>query len=53
MVSVLRILGDEGGLVAEFPALDAYRARGIARPAFRQALADQLALYADKQGAVA
>lgn len=48
MISVLRITGDEGGPVAEHPALEAYRARGTARPAFRQALADQLALYADK-----
>lgn len=48
MIAVLRILGDDGGLVAETPALDAYRARGIARPAFARALADQLALYADK-----
>jgi glutathione S-transferase len=48
MIAVLRILGDEGGLVADYPTLDAYRARGIARPAFHRALADQLALYADK-----
>lgn len=48
MISVLRILGDEGGPVAEFAALDAYRGRGIARPAFQRALGDQLALYADK-----
>ncbi|URD60021.1 glutathione S-transferase family protein [Sphingomonas sp. KRR8] len=48
MIAVLRIMGDEGGPVAEHPTLDAYRARGIARPPFRQALADQLALYADQ-----
>jgi glutathione S-transferase len=48
MIAVLRILGDEGGPVAEFPNLEAYRARGIARPAFQRALADQLALYTDK-----
>jgi len=48
MIAVLRILGDEGGLIADFPTLDAYRARGVARPAFQRALADQLALYADK-----
>ncbi|UUR07433.1 glutathione S-transferase family protein [Sphingomonas glaciei] len=54
MVSILRILGEEGGPVAAFPTLDAYRARGIARPAFQRALADQLALYADhKKGAAA
>jgi glutathione S-transferase len=48
MIAVLRIVGDEGGLVAEYPALDAYRKRGTARPAFQRALADQLALYASK-----
>ncbi|MCW3797944.1 glutathione S-transferase family protein [Sphingomonas sp. BN140010] len=48
MVSILRIMGDEGGPVANHPALAAYRARGLARPAFQRALADQLALYADK-----
>jgi glutathione S-transferase len=48
MIAVLRILGDEGGPVAEFPNLEAYRDRGLARPAFQRALADQLALYADK-----
>jgi glutathione S-transferase len=48
MIAVLRITGDEGGPVAEHPTLEAYRARGIARPAFRRALADQLALYADR-----
>lgn len=53
MVAVLRIIGDEGGLVAEFANLGAYRARGTARPAFRQALADQLALYDRKEGSAA
>ncbi|GAA4032399.1 glutathione S-transferase family protein [Sphingomonas rosea] len=48
MIAVLRITGDEGGPVAEHPTLDAYRARGIARPALTRALADQLALYTDK-----
>lgn len=48
MVCVLRILDDEGGVISEHPALGAYVARGAARPAFKQALADQLALYADK-----
>jgi glutathione S-transferase len=49
----LLMMGDEGGPVAEHPTLDAYRSRGIARPAFRQALADQLALYADRPKGVA
>ncbi|GAA4007792.1 glutathione S-transferase family protein [Sphingomonas swuensis] len=48
MVAVLRIMGDERGPVAEYPTLDAYRARGLARPAFQRALADQIALYSDK-----
>lgn len=42
MVSVLRILEDDGFLDAH-PNLAAYVARGTARPAFRRALADQLA----------
>lgn len=53
MLSVLRILGDEGGEVADFPALDAYRARGLARPAFARGLADQLAIYNQAQGEAA
>ena len=44
MVSVLRILRHTS-LVAEFPNLDAYVKRGEARPAFKQALADQLASF--------
>jgi len=42
MVSVLRILRD-APLLAEQPALAAYVARGEARPAFRRALAAQMA----------
>lgn len=42
MVSVLRIV-EGAGLLAPYPDLVAYVARGTARPAFRQALADQLA----------
>ncbi|RST29885.1 glutathione S-transferase family protein [Sphingomonas ginkgonis] len=49
MVTVLRILGGEGGLLADYPALDSYRARGSERPAFQRALADQLALYNDQE----
>ena len=42
MVSVLRII-EAPGLLAPYPNLAAYVARGTARPAFRQALADQIA----------
>jgi glutathione S-transferase len=45
MVSVLRILRHTQ-LVAARPALEAYRLRGEARPAFQKALADQLAPFA-------
>jgi glutathione S-transferase len=44
MVTVLRILRHTQ-LVAEHPNLSAYLARSEARPAFRQALADQLAAF--------
>jgi len=42
MVTVLRNL-DHTDILAAFPTLAAYKARGEARPAFRQALADQAA----------
>lgn len=45
MVSVLRILRHTD-LVAARPALEAYRLRGEARPAFQKALADQMAPFA-------
>ena len=48
MVTVLRNLRHTK-LVAEFPNLDAYQARGEARPAFQRALADQLATFAENQ----
>jgi glutathione S-transferase len=48
MVTVLRSL-KHTGLVAEFPNLAAYQARGEARPAFQRALADQLAPFDAKQ----
>lgn len=48
MVTVLRNLRHTD-IVAGFPALAAYQARGEARPAFRQALADQLAGFAAEQ----
>lgn len=44
MVTVLRELVTCGILTA-FPNLDAYRARGEARPAFRKAMADQLRTF--------
>lgn len=50
MACVLRDVPD--AILAEYPALAAYRDRCTARPAFRTALADQLALYATaEQGA--
>lgn len=50
MVTVLRRL-DESGLVEEHPALAAYIARGEARPAYRRAFADQLAVFTGDAGA--
>jgi glutathione S-transferase len=48
MVTELRFLRHTD-LVAKFPNLTAYQQRGEARPAFSQALADQLAVYAENQ----
>lgn len=48
MITVLRFLRHTK-LVAEFPNLAAYLKRGEARPAFKRALADQLATYAANQ----
>ena len=48
LVAVLRQLRTTD-LVARYPNLAALVARGEARPAFRQALADQLAVFADNQ----
>jgi glutathione S-transferase len=48
MVTVLRNLRHTK-LVAEFPNLAAYQARGEARPAFQRALADQLAVFKEHQ----
>ena len=45
MVTVLR-LADRGGLLADLPNLAAFLKRGEARPAFQQALRDQLAVLA-------
>lgn len=44
MVTVLRELVD-CGILRDFPSLDAYRARGEARPAFKKALEDQLRTF--------
>lgn len=44
MCTVLRLL-DGMDLVERFARLSAYRDRCMERPAFRKALADQLALY--------
>ena len=45
MTTVLRELVESGAL-SRFPALDAYRRRCEARPAFVKALADQMAVFA-------
>ena len=50
MVTVLRIL-DHTDLVAKRPTLAAYKARGMARPAFQAALAAQLADFQERQAA--
>ena len=52
MVTVLRIL-DHTDLVAARPALAAYKARGIARPAFERALSAQLADFEDQPASAA
>jgi len=48
MVTVLRI-ADRGNLLAEFPNLAAYVERGQNRPAFKQALSDQIAAFREHQ----
>jgi glutathione S-transferase len=45
MVSVLRALRGTG-VLDDFPGLAAYVARGEARPAFKRALADHMAVFA-------
>lgn len=47
MVTVLRLL-DDTDLLARFASLRAYQARCLARPAFKKALADQVALYSQE-----
>ena len=48
MVTVLRNI-DHTDILAQYPSLTAYKARGEQRPAFRQALAEQLAGFAPAQ----
>jgi glutathione S-transferase len=48
MITVLR-LANKGGLLADTPNLAAYADRGEARPAFKQALADQIAPFRENQ----
>lgn len=50
MASVLRLL-DGSGTLAAFPAVSAYQARCIARPAFERALAAQVAHFSRAQAA--
>jgi glutathione S-transferase len=45
MITSLREL-DSSALRGEHPAIAAYVERGMARPAFRQAMADQMAAFA-------
>ena len=48
MVTVMRNLRHTG-IVADYPNLAAYQARGEARPAFQQALSDQLAVFRENE----
>ena len=48
LVTVLRVL-NHTKLVDEFPNIQAYLARGEARPAFQRALNDQLAVFKENQ----
>ncbi len=50
MVTVLR-RAERSGLVAEYPNLAAYVARGEARPAYQRAFAAQLAVFTERQAA--
>jgi glutathione S-transferase len=47
MVTVLRRL-NSSGILEEYPNLCAYIARGEARPAYKRAFADQLAVFTGK-----
>ena len=46
MVTVLRRL-ESSGILEDYPTLTAYIARGEARPAYKRAFADQLAVFTD------
>ncbi|HWC55606.1 MAG TPA: glutathione S-transferase family protein [Sphingomicrobium sp.] len=48
LVTVLRI-ADRSGQLADFPHLSSYVKRGEARPAFQQALSDQLAAFREHE----
>ena len=48
MVTVLRRL-DGTGILEKYPNLSAYVARGEARPAYKRAFDDQLAVFTGKQ----
>jgi glutathione S-transferase len=50
MCTVLRLL-DDTGLREQFPAVEAYQQRCLARPAYQKALAAQVALYRQSQAA--
>jgi glutathione S-transferase len=50
MVTVLRRL-DGWGIIEDYPTLAAYVARGEARPAYKRAFADQLAVFTDSRSA--
>lgn len=50
MTTVLRLL-DSSGLKEEFPAVSAYQARCTERPAYKRAMAAQVALYSPQQAA--
>lgn len=50
MVTVLRRL-EGSGILGNYPALEAYIARGEARPAYKRAFADQLAVFTASQQA--
>lgn len=50
MCTVLRLL-DGTGLREQFPLVDAYQQRCLARPAYQKALAAQVALYTQSQAA--
>ena len=49
MVTVLRRL-NSSNILGDYPTLTAYIARGEARPAYRRAFADQLAVFENAAG---